>query len=142
MTRSLEARIGAHLDALRDAGLLRTLRPPSGIDLSSNDYLNLSADARLRAAFEAGLARDGCGSTGSRLLRGERRAFAEVERRFAELKQTDRALFFSSGYLANLAVLTALVESGDVIFSDERNHASLIDAVRLCRAHAVIAPHN
>ena len=109
------------------AGLERTLRPPSGVDLSSNDYLGLSTHPRLKQAMVDAVAREGAGSTGSRLLRGERAAFADVERRFAAFKGAERALYFSSGYLANLAVLTTFAEKGDVIFSDERNHASLID---------------
>src|SRR5207248_10565239 len=84
----------------------------------------------------------GCGSTGSRLLRGQRACFAQVERSFAQFKGTERSLYFSSGYLANLAVLTAFPEPGDVIFSDERNHASLIDGIRLSRARRVVFPHN
>lgn len=86
--------------------------------------------------------REGCGSTGSRLLRGDRDAFAAVEARFASFKGAERALFLSSGYLANLAVLGTFAEPGDVVFSDERNHASLIDAVRLSRASKVVFPHN
>ena len=86
--------------------------------------------------------REGCGSTGSRLLRGERECFAAVERRFARFKGAERALYFSSGYLANIGVLTTLAEAGDVIFSDERNHASLIDGMRLSRARAAVFPHN
>jgi len=82
------------------------------------------------------------GSTGSRLLRGERESFARVEEKFARFKGTERSLYFSSGYLANLAVLATLAEAGDVIFSDERNHASLIDGARLSRARVVIFPHN
>ena len=89
---------------------------------------------RRRVALRRGRAPSGGGSTGSRLLRGERESFARVERRFARFKGTERSLYFSSGYLANLAVLTTLPETGDVIFSDERNHASLIDGVRLSRA--------
>jgi 8-amino-7-oxononanoate synthase len=85
---------------------------------------------------------EGAGSTGSRLLRGERNCFARVERAFAAFKRTERSLYFSSGYLANLAVLTTFPEAGDVIFSDERNHASLIDGVRLSRAEKVVFPHN
>ena len=118
------------------------MRPPSGIDLSSNDYLNLANDPRVRAGFIAGIEREGCGSTGSRLLRGDREGFGALEERFARFKNAERALFFSSGYLANLAVLTGLSETGDVMFSDERNHASLIDGVRLSRARAVVCPHN
>jgi len=139
---NLEARVRARLSGLRTSNLLRTMRPPFGVDLSSNDYLRLSAHPRVTAAFVAGIESEGCGSTGSRLLRGERGAFAAVERRFAEFKGTERSLYFSSGYLANIALLTPLLEAGDVIFSDEVNHASLIDGARLSRASRVIFPHN
>jgi 8-amino-7-oxononanoate synthase len=142
LASGLAGRIDARLQSLRQAGLLRTLRPPSGIDLSSNDYLGLARDPRVVQALIAGAARDGCGSTGSRLLRGDREAFVATEQRFAAFKGTERALYFSSGYLANLAVLTTLPEKGDVIFSDARNHASLIDAVRLSAADHVVFPHN
>lgn len=142
MTDGLAARVDARLRSLREAGLLRTLRAPAGLDLSSNDYLDLARDPRVVAAFQQGLAREGAGSTGSRLLRGHRDAFADVERAFAAFKGAGRALYFSSGYLANLGVLTTLPEAGDVILSDERNHASLIDAMRLSSATRVIVPHN
>jgi 8-amino-7-oxononanoate synthase len=139
---SLEARIRARLSDLRAHDLLRTMRPPGGIDLSSNDYLRLSTHPRVAAAFVEGISTEGSGSTGSRLLRGHREVFETLERRAAGFSGTDRALFFSSGYLANLAVLTTLTEPGDRIFSDELNHASLIDGVRLSRADRVIFPHN
>jgi len=142
MTDRLAARVDARLRSLRGAGLLRTLRAPAGIDLSSNDYLDLARDPRVVAAFQHGVAREGAGSTGSRLLRGHRDAFVEVERTFAAFKGAERALYFSSGYLANLGVLTTLPEAGDVIVSDERNHASLIDAMRLSSATRVIVPHS
>jgi 8-amino-7-oxononanoate synthase len=138
----LERRVAARLGQWQAEGLLRTLRSPAGVDLSSNDYLNLSQDARVAAAFRAGVAREGVGSTGSRLLRGERDCFEAVERRFARFKGTERALYFSTGYLANIAVLTALTEPGDVIFSDALNHASLIDGIRLSRARRVLFQHN
>ncbi len=138
----LASRVRRHLGALEVGGLTRVMRPPSGIDLSSNDYLNLARDPRVGEAFASAIARDGCGSTGSRLLRGDRHAFVAVEERFAAFKGTARSLFFSSGYLANLAVLTGLTEAGDVIFSDARNHASLVDGCRLSRAGVVISPHN
>lgn len=138
----LAARIHARLAALDAQGLTRTLRPPTGIDLSSNDYLNLSTDPRVAARFADAVGREGVGSTGSRLLRGDRAIFGSVEAQFAQFKGTDRSLFFSSGYLANLAVLTALTEGGDVIFSDALNHASLIDGARLARAQTVVAPHH
>ncbi|MDR1989507.1 MAG: 8-amino-7-oxononanoate synthase [Acidobacteriaceae bacterium] len=138
----LAVRIRDRLLALDSHNLRRSLRPPAGIDLSSNDYLNLSTDERVTRAFVEGAECDGVGSTGSRLLRGDRAAFHHVEEQFAAFKGTERALFFSSGYLANLAVLTALTEKGDVLFSDARNHASLIDGAKLSRAEIVVVPHN
>lgn len=86
--------------------------------------------------------REGCGSTGSRLLRGERESFTAVESAFATFKGCARSLYFSSGYMANLAVLTTFPEAGDAVYSDERNHASLIDGVRLSRARCIVFPHN
>jgi 8-amino-7-oxononanoate synthase len=141
-TDALERRVRASLDESRHAGLQRVLRPPAGIDLSSNDYLGLATHPLLKQRMAAAVCEEGCGSTGSRLLRGERECFSALENRFAPFKGTERALYFSSGYLANLAVLTTLPEAGDVIFSDERNHASLIDGARLSRAKRVVFPHN
>lgn len=138
----LASRIRDRLLELDSRGLRRTLRPPAGIDLCSNDYLNLASHPRLAAGLTAGIAREGVGSTGSRLLRGDRDAFTCIEQQFARFKGTEAALFFSSGYLANLAVLAGLTEATDVIFSDARNHASLIDGARLSRARTVIAAHN
>jgi 8-amino-7-oxononanoate synthase len=142
MTDRLASRVAARLRSLGDAGLRRRLSPPAGVDLSSNDYLGLAHDPRVVRAFADAVSREGCGSTGSRLLRGDREAFHDVERRFAAFKHAGAALYFSSGYLANLAVLTTLTERGDVILSDERNHASLIDGVRLSSADRVVFPHN
>ncbi len=127
---------------LNERGLLRTPRSPSGLDLSSNDYLALSSHPAVKASMIAAVHRGGCGSTGSRLLGGHREAFDSVERSFATFKGTDRALYFSSGYLANLAVLTAFVEPGDVVLSDRLNHASLRDGIRLSLAKRVVFPHN
>ena len=138
---TLAVRIRERLHAIREGRLERSLRPPSGLDFSSNDYLGLSTHPRVVQAMVAAIEREGVGSTGSRLLRGEREAFAEIERRFAVFKGAERALYFSSGYLANLAVLTTFAEGGDVILSDSRNHASLIDAGRLSSAKRVVFPH-
>ncbi len=139
---TLEARVRAHLATLNERGLLRTLRSPSGLDLSSNDYLALSSHPAVKASMIAAVQGGGCGSTGSRLLGGHRDAFDAVEQSFATFKGTDRALYFSSGYLANLAVLTAFVEPGDLILSDRLNHASLRDGIRLSLAKRVVFPHN
>src|SRR6202163_1573147 len=141
-SNGLEQRVRRRLADWEAGGLQRVLRPPAGLDFSSNDYLNLSTHPiivdRLARAVRAG----GCGSTGSRLLRGDRGIFGAVERRFADFKRVERSLYFSSGYLANIGVMTTIAERGDVVFSDERNHASLIDAVRLSRATRVVFPHN
>ena len=139
---SLEARVHNRLAEWEAGRLLRVLRPPAGVDLSSNDYLNLSTHPIIVDRFARAVGREGCGSTGSRLLRGDRDAFSAVERRFAEFKRTERSLYFSSGYLANIGVMTTLAERGDVVFSDERNHASLIDGIRLSAATRVVFPHN
>jgi 8-amino-7-oxononanoate synthase len=128
--------------SLEEKGLLRTLRPPAGVDFSSNDYLGLAQHPRITAAMAAASEREGAGSTGSRLLRGDRDSFAALERRFAQFKGTERALYFSSGYLANIAVMTTFAEAGDVVISDEHNHASLIDGMRLSSARRDIVPHN
>jgi 8-amino-7-oxononanoate synthase len=138
---TIERRVRRRLAELEAAGLRRRLRPPAGIDLSSNDYLGLANHPLLKARMAAAVEREGCGATASRLLRGEREGFAAVERRFAAFKRAEAALFFGSGYAANIAALTTFLEEGDVVFSDELNHASLIDGSRLARARRVIFPH-
>ncbi|HUG82731.1 MAG TPA: 8-amino-7-oxononanoate synthase [Bryobacterales bacterium] len=137
----LEQRTRRALDEIEAQGLTRTLRRPAGIDLSSNDYLGLADHPLLRAAMAQAVLHEGVGSTGSRLLRGERAGFAQIERRFAAWKGAEASLYFSSGYGANLGVLSTFLEEGDVVFSDEFNHASLIDGMRLGRARRVIFPH-
>ena len=142
MEKALAERVRARLADLGSQGLIRTLRAPSGIDLSSNDYLGLATHPRLVERFANAVKQDGCGSTGSRLLRGHHECFTTLERRFAEFKRTERSTYLSSGYLANVAVLTTFPEVGDIVYSDERNHASLIDGVRLSRARRVVFPHS
>jgi 8-amino-7-oxononanoate synthase len=139
--RALEQRLRGHLAELERDGLIRRRRPPQGIDLSSNDYLGLATHPLIKERMAAAVCAMGAGSTGSRLLRGERDCFTVLEQRFAKFKGTERSLYFGSGYLANLAVLTTFPESGDTIFSDQRNHASLIDGARLSRAERVVFPH-
>jgi 8-amino-7-oxononanoate synthase len=141
-SNALADRLHRRLAEIEAGCRVRSLCPPSGIDLCSNDYLGLAHHPRLKQAMAEAVLREGCGSTGSRLLRGERACFAHVERSFARFKGVERSLYFSSGYLANLAVLTAFPEPGDVIFSDERNHASLIDGIRQSRAPRLVFPHN
>ena len=137
----LERRVRARLDRLEAHGLKRSLQEPSGIDLCSNDYLGMAAQPRVRSRFADAVRRMGVGSTGSRLLRGHRASFRAVEHRFARFKGTPDALFLGSGWAANLGVLTAFPGEGDIVFSDELNHASLIDGMRLSKARRVVFPH-
>ena len=137
----LEDRTRRVLGELDAQGLRRELRSPSGVDLSSNDYLGLADHPLIRAAMSQAVLQEGIGSTASRLLRGERKAFHDVERRFADWKGTEASLYFTSGYAANLGVLSSFLQEGDVVFSDELNHASLIDGMRLGRARRIIFPH-
>jgi 8-amino-7-oxononanoate synthase len=141
MDHPLERRIQARLSRLEDDGLTRRLAPPQGIDLSSNDYLGLATHPRLKKRFAEAVEKLGVGSTASRLLRGHRDAFRAVEERFAKFKGTASALYFSTGWAANLGVLSAFLDKGDVVFSDTLNHASIIDGIRLSKARCVVFDH-
>ena len=136
-----EGRIAATLADLHAAGLLREMRLPQGIDLVSNDYLGLADHPELLSAARAALEELPIGSGGSRLLRGHHRIFERIEERLAVFCGADAALLFGSGYAANIGVLQAIVSPEDLILSDERNHASLIDGIRLTRAKAIVYPH-
>src|SRR5579871_4761279 len=102
----LSMRLAERLATIDSQGLRRTLRPPAGMDLCSNDYLGLAGHPYLKRRMAEAVMVEGVGSTGSRLLRGDRSGFARVEETFARFKGTERSLYFSSGYLANLAILT------------------------------------
>ncbi|HEV3215750.1 MAG TPA: 8-amino-7-oxononanoate synthase [Vicinamibacterales bacterium] len=136
-----EARLAGTLSELRRAGLLREMRPPRGIDLVSNDYLGLAGHPHLTGCMRDALEQLPAGSGGSRLLRGHLEAFEQLESRLAEFSGTGAALLFGSGYAANIGLLQAIVSPDDLIVSDRLNHASLIDAVRLTKARALIYPH-
>jgi len=142
MIESLQDRTQRKLVDIESQGLTRKLMTPAGIDLSSNDYLGLARDHRVcRAAIDAICCGDGVGSTGSRLLRGHRDIFTQAEQEFAHWKGTERSLFFTSGYQANLGTLQTFIENGDVVFSDRLNHASLIEGVRLTKAKRILFHH-
>jgi 8-amino-7-oxononanoate synthase len=110
-------------------------------DFSSNDYLGLAADPRLVAATVRALEEQGVGSTASRLIAGNNPEHEALERALAEFFDVERALTFSSGFLANVGTIPALVGRDDVIFADALNHASLIDGCRLSRATVHVYPH-
>lgn len=107
----------------------------------SNDYLGLASDPALVAAAQEGARLYGVGAGASPLITGHMAPHAALERRLAAFTGMQRALLFSTGYLANLGVVPALVARGDAIFSDRLNHASLIDAARLARAELHVYPH-
>ncbi|MBU0516165.1 MAG: 8-amino-7-oxononanoate synthase [Proteobacteria bacterium] len=146
--------LAAKLRRLRREGRWRTMRGVDGplgpevtlegrrvIHLAGNDYLGLSRHpAVIEAAGRA--TRDlGVGSGASRLLGGDLAPHRQLERDVAEFKRVEAAIVFSSGFLANLGAITALTGAGDLILSDELNHASLVDACRLSRAETRIYPH-
>ena len=106
----------------------------------SNDYLGLANDPALIAAAQEGAKRYGVGTGASPLVCGHMTPHAALERRLAEFTGFERALLFSTGYLANLGTVPALAGRGDAIFSDRLNHASLIDAARLSRAELNVYP--
>jgi 8-amino-7-oxononanoate synthase len=138
LTRALEAEM-ADLTA---RGELRSLEVPTGINLCSNDYLGLSTHPDLRDAIaEAVTHAARFSGTGSRLLAGQAHEWEELEAEFAAFIGAEAALFFTSGYLANVGLLGSVAGRGDIIFSDEFNHASLIDGARLSGAEKVIYSH-
>jgi 8-amino-7-oxononanoate synthase len=142
---ALEQRIVHELDLLRQQARLRSLESvdqAARVNLCSNDYLGLSADPRLKRALLEAVARtEGVGSTGSRLLSGNSREWEDLETEFAGFAGTDAALYFGSGYSANVGLLSSLLKPGDIVFSDALNHASLIDGIRLSGAEKIVYPH-
>lgn len=108
---------------------------------ASNDYLGLAADPVLVEAAREGAARYGVGAGASHLVSGHYAPHQELEERLAAFVGMERALYFSTGYMANLGVITSLAGRGDAVFSDQLNHASLIDGIRLSGAERHIYPH-
>src|SRR5213594_1679194 len=135
-------RLADDLQALQAADQLRDLTIPTGMQLGSNDYLGLSTHPKIRAAIRGALDEDGrvC-STGSRLLSGNHERWEQLEDEFAKFVGAEAALYFPSGYAANIGLLTAILKPEDTVFSDAANHASLIDGIHLSRARKVIFPH-
>ena len=138
----LRERIAVELHNLREQSQLRSLEILNGINFCSNDYLGLATDPRLKqAVLESVASAAQMGATGSRLLSGNSREWQELESEFAEFAGTEAALYFSSGYAANVGLLSSILRSGDIVFSDALNHASLIDGMRLSGAQKIIYPH-
>jgi glycine C-acetyltransferase len=140
---------------LKEAGLfntIRTIESPMGawvkidgrnlLNFCANNYLGLANDPRLRKAAQKAIDEYGIGPGAVRSIAGTMSLHIDLERRLAEFKRAEACITFQSGFTANLATIPALVGKGDVIFSDELNHASIIDGCRLSRAQVVRYAHN
>ncbi len=146
--------IAERLAELERLGLSRRLRMISGpqgptvlldgrpvLLLCSNNYLGLADHPRVREAAAEAARRWGVGAGASRLVSGTMTIHRRLEERLADFERTESCLLFGSGYLANLGVIGALAGAGDTIFSDELNHASIVDGCRLSRAEVVVYRH-
>ena len=147
--------VAERLEELRQRGLHRRLRliegaqgPTVTLDgrpvllLCSNNYLGLADRAEVREAAAEAALRWGAGAGASRLISGTMEPHRGLEERLADFKGSEAALLFGSGYLANTGVIAALAGRGEVVFSDELNHASIVDGCRLSRAETVVYRHS
>jgi 8-amino-7-oxononanoate synthase len=146
--------IADRLEELRGAGLYRRLRLVSGpqgprvlldgrevLLLCSNNYLGLADHPSVRRAAAEAAMRWGTGAGASRLISGNMTLHRRLEERLADFHHTESALLFGSGYLANTGTVAALTRAGEVVFSDELNHASIVDGCRLSRAETFVYRH-
>jgi len=147
--------IEAQLNELKEQGVYRRLRilggeqqPRSTIDgrtvinLSSNNYLGLTTHPKLREAAKAAIDKYGVGTGAVRTIIGTMDIHEELERKLAEFKHVEAALVLQSGFTANAAVLGSTLGDSDLVISDELNHASIIDGVRLTKAGRKVYKHN
>jgi len=111
------------------------------LQLSSNNYLGLAGDLRITEAVIKAVEKYGVGSTGSRLISGTHKLHTELEEKLAELKETEKAIVFSTGYATNIGAISALLTEKDAVYSDELNHASIIDGIKLSRTNKFIYKH-
>lgn len=155
MTRPSEASLAEELAELRKSGLYRPLRvieSPQGtevliggrklINLSSNNYLGLNTHPRLVDATVEATRSFGAGSGAVRTIAGTMSIHEELERRLADFKHTEASLTLQSGYATNLGILSCVLVEGDVVISDELNHASIIDGIRLTKAARLVFKHS
>jgi 8-amino-7-oxononanoate synthase len=137
------------LSSIKARGLFRELRIYSptvnerggAVNFSSNDYLGLSTDERVKLASVRGIEQCGTGATASRLMAGNTELAEGLEADIASMMGTEAALVFGSGFLTNLGVLSSLAGKDDEVFSDELNHASIIDGIRLSHARRSVYKH-
>src|SRR5215471_8026069 len=150
----LQAYLKGELDGLREKGILnipRVLETEQKstviidghevITLSSNNYLGLTVHPRLREAAIKAIEKYGVGSGSVRTIAGTMTLHNTLEEKLARFKHTEASLTFQSGYATNLGVISAIMLEGDMIISDELNHASIIDGIRLCKSPRKVYPH-
>jgi len=154
LTEDLDILLSRELEAIKAAGRYRFLRtietaqsPRVVLDgrevvlMCSNNYLGLADHPRLLRAAKEAIDRYGTSAVASRLVSGTMTLHEELEAALARFKGTQAALVFNCGYMANVGIVSSLLGPEDVVFSDELNHASIIDGCRLSRARVVVFPH-
>lgn len=150
----LAKQLSSELLSLKSKGLYRSLKrlqsatgPRAVIDgrkvilLCSNDYLGLATHPELKKASSEAVEKYGTSSAASRLISGNMELHLNLEEELASFKGAEAALLFNSGYVANIGAITSLVGKGDLVFSDELCHASIVDGCRLSRATIYVYPH-
>lgn len=146
--------LNEQLESLKKAGLYRALKSLRGpqtattiidekrvLQFSSNNYLGLADHPRLKAAAQEAINNCGSGSGASRLICGNLELNEKLEGKIAKLKKKENALLFNTGYMANIGIISTLMGEKDIIFSDEFNHASIIDGCMMSKAQTRVYPH-
>jgi len=155
MSHVLDAFLDYHLTELKQKGLYNVIDPLEGangpiitiagksfINLSSNNYLGLATDVRLKRKAKQAVDRFGVGAGAVRTINGTLALHIQLEEKLAAFKQTEAAIAYQSGFNCNLAAISAVMDRHDAILSDELNHASIIDGCRLSRAHIIRFQHS
>jgi glycine C-acetyltransferase len=151
----LEQFLNENLDNLKGKGLYNVIDPlesPNGpvitingrelVNLSSNNYLGLSTDKRLKKAATEAIEQYGVGAGAVRTINGTLKLHVELEEKLAEFKHTEAAIAYQSGFNCNMAAISAVMDKNDAILSDELNHASIIDGCRLSKAKIIRVNHS
>lgn len=154
-SKTLEQFLNVNLEDLKGKGLYNVIDPlesPNGpiikingkelINLSSNNYLGLATDERLKKAATDALEKYGVGAGAVRTINGTLKLHIELEEKLAEFKHTEAAIAYQSGFNCNMAAISAVMDKNDAILSDELNHASIIDGCRLSRAKIIRFNHS
>lgn len=154
-SKTLDQFLNVNLEELKGKGLYNVIDPLESangpvikingkelINLSSNNYLGLATDDRLKKAAEEAISQFGVGAGAVRTINGTLKLHVELEEKLAEFKQTEAAIAYQSGFMCNMAAISAVMDNKDAILSDELNHASIIDGCRLSRAKIIRFNHS